>query len=99
MIKRNKLREYVSWYLLLLIPLVGTLVFNEYPLIQTVMDSFENMKGMFIGLVNYQILWEDDTFRQSVVNTLYMAVLGVCFVSALFGIYAMIAFRPFKGLK
>ena len=79
MIKRNKLREYVSWYLLLLIPLVGTLVFNVYPLIQTVMDSFENMKGMFIGLVNYQILWEDDTFRQSVVNTLYMAVLGVCF--------------------
>ena len=71
MIKRNKLREYVSWYLLLLIPLVGTLVFNVYPLIQTVMDSFENMKGMFIGLVNYQILWEDDTFRQSVVNTLY----------------------------
>ena len=76
MIKRNKLREYVSWYLLLLIPLVGTLVFNVYPLIQTVMDSFENMKGMFIGLVNYQILWEDVTFRQSVVNTLYMDVLG-----------------------
>ncbi len=31
--------------------------------------------------------------------TALRAVLGVCFVSALFGIYAMIAFRPFKGLK
>ncbi len=77
--KRNKVREYASWYLLLLIPLVGTLVFNVYPLVQTVIDSFENMKGVFIGLVNYQILWSDDVFLQSVGNTLYMAVLGVCF--------------------
>lgn len=77
--KRNKIREYASWYLLLLIPLLGTLVFNVYPLIQTVIDSFENMKGVFIGLVNYQILWSDDVFLQSVGNTLYMAVLGVCF--------------------
>lgn len=27
------------------------------------------------------------------------AVLGVCFVSALFSLYALIAFRPFRGLK
>ena len=27
------------------------------------------------------------------------AVLGICFVSALFMLYAFIAFRPFRGLK
>ncbi|MBC8609645.1 sn-glycerol-3-phosphate transport system permease protein ugpA [uncultured Ruminococcus sp.] len=77
--KRSKWKEYASWYLLLLIPLAGTVIFNVYPLIQTFIDSFQNMKNVFIGGVNYKILWEDEIFRQSVVNTLYMAVLGVCF--------------------
>ena len=26
-------------------------------------------------------------------------VLGICFVSALFSLYALIAFKPFRGLK
>lgn len=76
---KRRWKEYASWYLLLLIPIIGTLVFNVYPLIQTVIDSFQNMKDTFIGLVNYRILFEDAVFRQSVINTLYMAVLGVCF--------------------
>ena len=31
--------------------------------------------------------------------TAYRTVLGICFVSALFTLYALIAFRPFMGLK
>lgn len=31
--------------------------------------------------------------------TAMRAVLGICFVSALFSLYALIAFKPFKGLK
>ena len=31
--------------------------------------------------------------------TIMRAVLGVCFVAALFCIYALIAFRPYRGLK
>ena len=27
------------------------------------------------------------------------AVLGICFVSAIFSLYALIAFKPFRGLK
>lgn len=32
-------------------------------------------------------------------TTAVRAVLGVCFVSALFTLYSLIAFRPFRGLK
>lgn len=31
--------------------------------------------------------------------TLYRIFLAICFVSALFSIYALIIFKPFKGLK
>ena len=57
--------------------LVGTLVFNFYPLVVTFVKSLCNMKGDFIGIVNYKIMFESAEFRQSVVNTIYMAILGV----------------------
>ena len=77
--KGARLKRYMSWYRLLLISLVGTLVFNFYPLIETFIASLQNMNGNFIGLTNYKIMFANGEFRQSVVNTLYMAVLGVGF--------------------
>ena len=64
---------------MLIITLVGTLVFNFYPLVVTFVKSLCNMKGDFIGIVNYKIMFESAEFRQSVVNTIYMAILGVGF--------------------
>lgn len=75
--KKVKIRRYMSWYGLLLITLIGTAVFNFYPLVETFITSLQNMKGNFIGLTNYQILFSSSEFQQSVINTLYMAVLGV----------------------
>ena len=72
-------KETASWYLLLIIPIVGTLVFNLYPFLVTLVRSFLNVKGSFIGGVNYKILFSDELFRQSVGNTIYMAILGVGF--------------------
>ena len=72
-------RRWISWYTLLIIPIIGTLVFNIYPLIQTLITSMKNMNGSFIGLTNYQIMFSSTEFRQTVINTLYMAVLGVVF--------------------
>jgi len=63
---------------MLAIPIVGMIVFNLYPLVQTFIDSFQNTKNAFIGVVNYNILFSDEAFNQSLRNTLYMAVLGVC---------------------
>ena len=36
--------------------LLDALVFNVFPLIQTVIYSLMNMQGRFIGLVNYELL-------------------------------------------
>lgn len=77
--KNVKIKRYISWYLLLLIPMVGTLVFNFYPLIQTMVTSLQNMNGKFIGFTNYRIMFASSEFKQTVINTLYMAVLGVAF--------------------
>ena len=77
--KNVKIKRYISWYLLLLIPMVGTLVFNFYPLIQTMVTSLQNMNGKFIGFTNYRIMFASSEFKQTVINTLYMAVLGVTF--------------------
>ncbi|MCC2877781.1 sugar ABC transporter permease [Lachnoclostridium pacaense] len=74
-----KIKRYVSWYVLILIPIIGTLVFNFYPLLQTFITSLQNMNGKFIGLTNYRIMFASGEFRQTVINTLYMAVLGVAF--------------------
>ncbi|HIT90449.1 MAG TPA: sugar ABC transporter permease [Candidatus Merdenecus merdavium] len=77
--KQSNVKSVMSWYLLLAIPLIGTLVFNIFPLAQTVVTSFENVKGDFIGLMNYKILFTNAEFKRDVINTLYMAVLGVVF--------------------
>lgn len=77
--KQSRIRGTLEWYLLLLIPLVGTVAFNIFPLFQTIVDSLQNVRNAFIGGVNYRILFSDPVFGQSVGNTLYMALLGVCF--------------------
>ncbi len=77
--KSSKIKKVLGWYLLLAIPLIGTVVFNFYPLIQTILRSVQNIKGNFIGFTNYRIMFGNAEFRQDVINTLYMALLGVGF--------------------
>lgn len=72
------MKKTYQWYVMLAIPIIGMLVFNLYPLLQTLVDSFQNTKNAFIGFINYKILFSDEVFIQSLKNTLYMAVLGVC---------------------
>ena len=76
---KAKVKKAANWYALLLIAIIGTLVFNFYPLIKTFISSLQNMNGGFTGLTNYKIMFSSAEFRQTVINTLYMAVLGVCF--------------------
>ena len=76
---RKMLRKSIPWYIFLIIPVFGTLVFNIVPLIQTFNGSFRNTKGNFIGLVNYSIIFSDPTYVQAIINTLYMTVLEVLF--------------------
>ena len=66
-----------SWYLFILIPVVGVIVFNFYPLIEVIRLSFLNARGGFVGTINYELLFEDNLFIASVTNTVYMGILGI----------------------
>ncbi|MDR0657251.1 MAG: sugar ABC transporter permease [Treponema sp.] len=70
-------KENIEWYLLVLIPVLGTVGFSLIPLFMTISDSTRNMSGNYVGFLNYSILFKDIEFRQSVGNTVYMGVLGM----------------------
>ena len=74
---RLGLREYSQWYLFLLIPFVGTIVFNLYPLVQTMIQSLCNAQDVFIGFANFKAMFSDKSFIKALNNTLYMGVLGI----------------------
>ena len=76
---KHKAKQIVSWYSLLLVAIIGTVVFNFYPLIRTFISSLMNMNGKFIGITNYKIMFSSSEFRQTIINTIYMAILGVGF--------------------
>jgi len=86
-----------SWYLFILVPVVGVIVFNFYPLAEVIRLSFLNARGGFIGTVNYEILFEDSLFRVSVVNTIYMGVLGIILNLPLAFILAVMLNRIRRG--
>ncbi|MCL2318479.1 MAG: sugar ABC transporter permease, partial [Treponema sp.] len=65
------------WYIFILIPVFGVIMFNFYPLVQTIVMSFRNNRGVFIGTVNYGILFTDHFFSSSIKNTVYMGILGI----------------------
>ncbi len=79
MAKRFKpfMKRYGGWYAMVAVPLIGTLVFNLYPMLVTIYNSTCNTAGAFIGTINYGILFRDSEFHDALVNTLYMGLLGV----------------------
>jgi multiple sugar transport system permease protein len=76
-------RDWVAAYVFVLptILLLGGLV--AYPFINAVYLSFTNtvslQTGPFVGLRNYEILWQDRNFRQAVNNTIVYTVWSVFF--------------------
>lgn len=72
-------KKYGEWYIMLIVPVLGAVVFNIYPLIINIISSFQNTAGSFVGLVNYKILFSDPLWPKAIGNTLYMGLLGVGF--------------------
>ena len=89
-------REW-SWYLFILIPVFGVIMFNFYPLMQTILSSFRNSRGVLIGTVNYEILFTDDLFNKSLKNTVYMGILGILLNLPLAFILAVMLNRITRG--
>jgi multiple sugar transport system permease protein len=96
-------RDWVSFWFML--PAAGFLIlFLAYPLGLGTWISFTDTKigrsGVFIGLENYQWLWDDSIFWLSVTNTLlYTALASV--VKFAIGLYLAILLNenmPFKAI-
>ncbi len=96
-------RNWVAFWFML--PAAGFLiVFLAYPLGLGVWMSFTEVRigrdGVFIGLENYQWLWEDGVFWLSVFNTLLYTIIASAIKFAL-GLYLALLLNrsmPFKAL-
>ena len=96
-------RNWVAFWFML--PAAGFLiVFLAYPLGLGVWMSFTDVRigrdGVFIGLENYQWLWEDGVFWLSVFNTLLYTIIASAIKFAL-GLYLALLLNrsmPFKAL-
>ncbi len=96
-------RNWVAFWFML--PAAGFLIiFLAYPLGLGVWMSFTDVRigrdGVFIGLENYQWLWEDGVFWLSVFNTLLYTIIASAIKFAL-GLYLALLLNrsmPFKAL-
>lgn len=71
-----------GWAYVLIAPtIIGLLIMNFYPFVQTIILSLFKAKGLkgqeFVGLSNYINLFQDNQIWQSTFNTLYFMVLTV----------------------
>lgn len=78
---RLKRKEAITAYIFIAPMFLGLLVFSIGPFFQNILYSFRKMgtfgNGTFVGLSNYQKLFQDDTFWLALRNTFFYAIVGV----------------------
>jgi trehalose/maltose transport system permease protein len=96
-----KARERLAWVLVrpAILAVVGVAI---YPLLRTCQYSFTNAylgsnEFEYVGLRNYQRLWESSLFRDTIVHTLIFTVVAVYFETVLGMIIALTIHSNFKG--
>jgi len=96
-----KSRERLAWMLVApaIIVVCGIAL---YPLAQTIRLSFtdanlQTTEFSWVGLRNYQRLWESDLFRNSVFHTVQFTIVSVFFETVLGMIIALTINSTFKG--
>jgi multiple sugar transport system permease protein len=80
--KPSRLKSGWGWAYLMIAPtIIGLLVLNIYPFIQTVILSMYKSQGLgaakYVGLQNFVKMFADDQIWQSTLNTLYYMALTV----------------------
>lgn len=73
----KRVRKQREWYLFVLIPVIGALSFNFYPIAVSFVMSLKNNNGSYIGFNNYEILLTDPLFLTAIKNTVYMGILSL----------------------
>lgn len=102
--KLNNKRNMMFWGWILIAPtLIGLLVLNIFPVIQTVYLSFHSVstfgQSTFIGLDNYIAMFSDADFWQSLSNTLLYAGIQVPVTVVLSTLAAVLLNTKIKGLS
>ncbi len=97
-------REAVWGWAFILPTMIGLIVLNFYPVIQTVYQSFcktgDFGKGnIFVGLANYQKLLSDGEVWQSLWNTVKYAIIEVPFSVVIALLLAVLLNRKMKGVS
>jgi len=99
----SRLIEDERWLaLFLLVPTVVLLgLFIAYPFVKGVLlavtDAKVGVPGKFVGMQNFEALWDDGIFRVAVWNTFAYTAITTVFKLA-FGLWlALLLNRPFKG--
>lgn len=74
-------QDHIWGYLLIAPTILGLIVLNVYPFLQTVYLSFTNAKAFgdhdFVGIRNYQTLVQSSEFWGALWNTVYFCILTV----------------------
>jgi multiple sugar transport system permease protein len=94
-----------DWFLLWLIPLVGSLLlWQGVPILSSLGLSFTDYytgeslsKVSWVGLHNYSLAFQDPVFQAAIKNTLYLAAVGVPVMDLLALLIAQLLFSVRRG--
>ncbi|RAW13497.1 sugar ABC transporter permease [Paenibacillus taichungensis] len=100
--KQHIWRDWIASYLFLLPALAFFSVFVAYPMLKGIYISFFSYTLRdfdFIGLENYQTLFQDATFGKSMWNTLLIVLIAVPVVVIFSLFVAMMIYKKSEGLR
>lgn len=102
--KKKYEKEQVFWGLILIAPtLIGLIVLNIKPAIDTLILSFQKSGGFgkteWAGFANYQRLFADKEVLQAIWNTLLYTLVAVPFIVILSMIAAVLMNQKIKGIS
>ncbi|MEH6942552.1 carbohydrate ABC transporter permease [Bacillus sp. JJ722] len=100
--KSARLKENITAWLFLLPSLIFLVIFTLYPIIKTIYLSMFQVDllttdPLYVGLDNFKLMLEDETFRKAFINNIWFAV-GTVPTSLMLGLgMAILVNRSFKG--
>ena len=98
----NSIKKYAPWYLLVLVPLLGLLLFTLYPILWSVGKAWYYYDGSkatmkYVGFDNFKTLFKDSAYWNSWMVTLKFAVIKLPVELPLAMILAVLLNKGLKG--
>lgn len=103
-VKRARKQDWLGTFLILL-PMVGFVVFNLFPIVLCLITSFNHLIGIdisnmtWVGLENYKRIFEMSDFKHAVKNTLLYAAIVTPLETIMCVFFAHLISKKFPGSK